>query len=297
MPDVRDADAADEVDERVAVDVRDGRRLARGRRTIGSWTISGRATACRSRSRISRLRGPGISVRISITRVAATRGSLSVRLVGGTSCRSMDEHELDDDPIAQLTAWLDDARGRRLEAARDDARDRRHRRPALCPRRVAAEHRRPRRRLLHEPHVAQGSRAGAAIRSPRGTPLVGRSDARLGSKEPRRRRPTRSRPHTGSRRATGQPDRRVGLAAVGPPRGTCGARRIGRRGRGAIRGTGGAAPAFLGRVPHRPRSDRVLDTPRRPAPRSRALHPRGETAGAGSASRREPYRGASAPSV
>ena len=50
--------------------------------TIGSWTISGCATACCSRSRISRLRGPGISVRISITRVAATRGSLAVRPAG-----------------------------------------------------------------------------------------------------------------------------------------------------------------------------------------------------------------------
>ena len=47
--------------------------------TIGSWTISGRATACRSRSRISRLRGPGISVRISITRVAATRGEPTMK--------------------------------------------------------------------------------------------------------------------------------------------------------------------------------------------------------------------------
>src|SRR5687768_9616695 len=79
--------------------------------TIRSWTMSGRATARRSRSRISRLRGPGISVRISITRVAATRGSLSVRHVGEASCRPVTDHPYADDPIAQLTAWLDDASG------------------------------------------------------------------------------------------------------------------------------------------------------------------------------------------
>src|SRR5262245_24033035 len=61
--------------------------------TIGSWTISGWATARLSRSRISRLRGPGISVRTSITRVAATRGSIVVV----------------EDPIALVQAWLDEA--------------------------------------------------------------------------------------------------------------------------------------------------------------------------------------------
>ena len=109
VADVRDADPADEVDERVAVDVGD-RRAARA---IGDDRLVDDQRArdgARSRSRISRLRGPGISVRISITRVAATRGSLSVRPAGEASCRAMDEHDLADDPLEQLRTWLDDAR-------------------------------------------------------------------------------------------------------------------------------------------------------------------------------------------
>src|SRR5262245_5574858 len=72
--------------------------------------MSGRATARLSRSRISRLRGPGISVRISITRVAATRASLSVQPVGEASCRSMDDSNRGDDPFRRLETWLEEGR-------------------------------------------------------------------------------------------------------------------------------------------------------------------------------------------
>src|SRR5262249_30297922 len=63
------------------------------------------------------LRGPGISVRISITWVAATRGSLAVRPVGEASCRSMDDRDLAEDPREQLAAWL--AAGRAVASHAD----------------------------------------------------------------------------------------------------------------------------------------------------------------------------------
>src|SRR5919109_4844146 len=50
--------------------------------TIGPWTMRGRATAVCSRSSISRDSGPGISVRRSIMRVAATRGRLADAVAG-----------------------------------------------------------------------------------------------------------------------------------------------------------------------------------------------------------------------
>ena len=73
VADVQAADAAGEVDERVAVDV--GERRAAGPRpsTIG-WTSESGAAITRSlRSMISFERGPGSSVRISIDLVTAMR--------------------------------------------------------------------------------------------------------------------------------------------------------------------------------------------------------------------------------
>src|SRR4026208_2033385 len=106
-PGVRAAAPADEVHERVPVDVRDRRsasavcddrlvhdqRCGKGTpppaRALPAGAGPGRRPAAprggrprvarrpaRSRAGFSLLRGPGISVRISITRVAATRGSL-----------------------------------------------------------------------------------------------------------------------------------------------------------------------------------------------------------------------------
>ena len=72
VADVEAADAAREVDERVAVDVGE-RRAAPSAVTMG-WTSESGAAITRSlRSTISRERGPGISVRSSIDFVMAMR--------------------------------------------------------------------------------------------------------------------------------------------------------------------------------------------------------------------------------
>src|SRR5262245_55301810 len=79
---------------------------------IGRWTSRGCATALRSRSRISRERGPGISVRMSIAlvtdmavSVAAGAGYPTPGGLGPTLAR-MDAADLDPDPLAQLGNWL-----------------------------------------------------------------------------------------------------------------------------------------------------------------------------------------------
>jgi hypothetical protein len=66
MAHVQAADTAGEIDEGVAVDV-----SQQGAAAIGNVIASGEATLVRSRSRISRERGPGISVFSSIARVVA----------------------------------------------------------------------------------------------------------------------------------------------------------------------------------------------------------------------------------
>ena len=71
VADVQAADAAREVDERVAVDVGEQARRSRLAATIGNATASGAAITRSLRSRIARERGPGTSVRSSIERVAA----------------------------------------------------------------------------------------------------------------------------------------------------------------------------------------------------------------------------------
>src|SRR5688572_17063739 len=85
--------------------------------------MSGRATACDSRSRISRERGPGISVRSEMTRVAAmlcqpTRRAVRRRRHAPRMHGQDLERDLDPDPIAALRSWLDDAEG---ATARPDA--------------------------------------------------------------------------------------------------------------------------------------------------------------------------------
>jgi hypothetical protein len=69
VADVQTADAAGEVDEDVAVDVRD--RCA-SCATTGRAIVFAFATTRRLRSRISAERGPGIAVRMSIVLVVAT---------------------------------------------------------------------------------------------------------------------------------------------------------------------------------------------------------------------------------
>ena len=111
VTDVRDADAPDEVDERVPIDVGDrGPARAIGDDRLVDDERSGDCVPLAVED-LAAARA-GISVRISITRVAATRGSLSVRPVGEASCRAMADHDLGDDPIAQLRAWLDEAQRR-----------------------------------------------------------------------------------------------------------------------------------------------------------------------------------------
>ena len=117
--------------------------------------MSGRATARCSRARISRLRGPGISVRISITRVAATRGSLDRSILSS----AWTSDDLADDPWSSSRTWLDDAREAVSQPDAMIARDSRSRRTAVRAGRAPPRTRRPRDHVLHEPDVAQGRRA------------------------------------------------------------------------------------------------------------------------------------------
>jgi len=74
---------------------------------IGRYTCSGFAMACSARAMISRERGPGISVRMSIVLVAATGRSVPEHEAGGL--RLADVDDLDPDPHVQFDAWLAEA--------------------------------------------------------------------------------------------------------------------------------------------------------------------------------------------
>src|SRR5665809_38515 len=78
--------------------------------TTGVCTASGLATARASRFRISRARGPGISVRSSITLVVATDGAYAARRTA-SACILCDVElqDLDPDPVATLRDWLQEA--------------------------------------------------------------------------------------------------------------------------------------------------------------------------------------------
>ena len=235
--------------------------------TIGSWTMSGRATACRSRSRISRLRGPGISVRISITRVAATRGSLAMKHPVPWMIRPR---------WLQIQAWLDeDARRVVAEPTRDDARDRNAGRRAVGAHRPAARDRRARPHVLHEPRVSRRATSCARIRALRSRSTGGSSAGRCASRGRSRRSRMRE-----SAAPTGRRDRAEARSPPGrhrsrgrSPIATSSTRASPRRA-SAVRRRPGSASTVLGRVPRGPRGDRALGAPRRPPPRPAALRAR-----------------------
>ena len=143
-----------------------------------------------------------------------------------------------------------------------------------------------RRHVLHEPHVPQGRRTRRESVRRRGRPLVG---ARApGTDRGCRRADVRRR----SRSSTGGRAR----AAASSPRGRRSSR-VQLSGRDELEarvaemeerfaGDDVPLPPFWGGYRLRPDDDRVLDAPRRPPPRPRALCPRG-SAGAASALRRE----------
>ena len=178
------------------------------------------------------------------------------------------------DPRAAAGMARRGTRGRR-RAARDDARDGDAGRTAVGARRPLARDRRARSHVLHEPR--RRARATSSAQNPRAAVAIhwwelGRQ---VRSRAPSRRSSEAESAAYWETRPRGSQIAALGVAAVAAARGRDRARRARRRGGGAIRGRRRSASAVLGRLPPRPRSDRVLDTPRRPAPRPRSLRPRG----------------------
>ena len=108
VTDIADADAACEVDERVAVDVRIDEFSASAAKT-GRYTCSGSAMDPAPRSSSSRERGPGISVR-RVDRFGRSHGREPTAPEGGYS-RSVDLDDLDLDPHLQFDRWFAEAAG------------------------------------------------------------------------------------------------------------------------------------------------------------------------------------------
>ena len=185
--------------------------------TTGACTISGRATARRSRSRISRERGPGISVRSSMTRVAAMRAAYSGGRTGILS-RDGSRRPRSRSRSSRSASWLEDAAEASPQPDAMVVATATPRRTAVGARRPSPRPRRARARLLHEPELAEGPRAR---REPAGggrPPLVRARAAGARRRRGRGGRRATSRRRTGRRRPRGEPARGLGLAAVAAAR-------------------------------------------------------------------------------
>ena len=183
----------------------------------------------------------------------------------------MDEHDLDDDPDRPARSLAGRRAGRRPEAARDDARDRRRRTDGPSARVVLLRSIDARGVVFFTNRTSRkGRRAAPQPVRRSGAATGGSSGARFGSKEPSRRR-RRGVDRLLELAPAGQPDRRVGLGAVdGRSPDAPSSTRASPRSEARFEGQEVPLPPFWGGYRLVPESDRVLDTPRRSAPRSRA---------------------------
>ena len=156
VADVQHADAAGEVDERVAVDVGEQRALRLGGhdRQVDGERRGDDALEARHDLLRARAGDLGADVDGAGGRHGAPEGSEAVGF-------AVLEHELDPDPLAPVRPLVrGGARGRRALPGDDDARDGVRGRPPVGADGAAEGRRRARLRLLHEPRLAQGPRAG-----------------------------------------------------------------------------------------------------------------------------------------
>ena len=272
VTDVRDADAADEVDERVAVDVGDRRaarsvgddRLVddqraappRGARARGSRGCAGPGSRSGSRSRGSPPRAAMYRSDGSVQHPVAAWTRATSPTIPSSSSESGST-----------------TRGDRSSARRRDAGDRCARRKPVCPRRPAS---RPRSRAASRSSRTAASRKAEEIRTTRAAASSctgGSSAGRCGSKASSKSRASRLPPQYWSSRPRGSQ-----IAAWASPQSPPLSGRDELDARVAEvekRFAGGDVPlaAVLGRVRDRSRTGRVLEAPRRPASRPRALRP------------------------
>ena len=232
MADVDHSDAAREVDEGVAVDVRDRgvQRLGdehrqvhlerlrdrAGRRARGAPASSGRGSRCESRSTSSQ---PPRGAYRSARRLRSGRGPPRARPRPARAVR----------PLVRGGGG-----GRRAPSGADGPRDRDARRVPVGADGAAQGPRRARLRLLHEPREPKGRRARRRTRRAAAAlywELAEASGADRRDGRPRRgRRVCRVLPHAPAR----QPDQRLGVAAVRGAREPGRARAAGGCDRGAL---------------------------------------------------------------